>query len=411
MWQSTNFHSMHKYRAVLIFSGLVLICWIPFSCGSDPSSPDSFERFSDRYTAMEGDFHVHASGASNDTGGDSWPSEIAESARASGFDFIVLMDHSNSTGSDPDTTFEDPALFNMGPEFPYWDSAALLSDPDFLMIDGCELSPRQTEVNFLQPTGHIGCLPADLSTFDPNISFEDRPMGSVDGDGTVQQVLDAGGIPLLFHPYAVAPWIRYDWSSYSYAGMEVWNGTGGWDEFDEAARKAWLCDLLLGRQVFPIGGSDNHRVNIPVPGSGSDPALAYPSTIVWSDGQDWPSVVMGLDRGLITIREGSSELQLSAHDEDGRIVTEGGDWVFWEAMADPLAENPVLTISRCISCEDPRPSPVASPELGEEIIVEINLTPGEKQNGFFEALEGGIYHAILRTADGHYGALSGAVRP
>jgi hypothetical protein len=117
-----------------------------------------------------GDLHVHATDASNDTGGDSYPSDIKQKAQEAGLDFVVLTDHSNSTGSDPDTTYEDPALFNMGPEFPYWDSAAMLTDlGNFLMICGNELSPRHPGS---EPTGHIGCLPFNLNTFDQNYVFK-----------------------------------------------------------------------------------------------------------------------------------------------------------------------------------------------------------------------------------------------
>src|SRR5690606_15787840 len=78
-----------------------------------PPPPFSPRNISGQWWA--GDFHVHATGASNDTGGDSLPEDIAMVAQQRGLDFVVLTDHSNSTGSDPSTTDEDPLLFNMGP--------------------------------------------------------------------------------------------------------------------------------------------------------------------------------------------------------------------------------------------------------------------------------------------------------
>ena len=107
---------------------LIVLIQLLFSCGDA-----AVQRDEQGYEVpapgewLEGDFHVHSTGASNDTGGESWPEVIAAKAKEQGLFFVVLTDHSNSTGSDVSTTDEDPALFNMGPEFMYWERAAELS--------------------------------------------------------------------------------------------------------------------------------------------------------------------------------------------------------------------------------------------------------------------------------------------
>jgi hypothetical protein len=404
-----NISLRHFSSAAFAACGVLFLAVLLSACGEDgppdyaPDPPGAWYRI---------DLHVHATGASNDTGGDSWPSAIAERAQALGLDAVMLADHSNSTGSDPSTTDEDSLLFNMGNEFPYWDSAAILSSSDFLLVQGNELSPVKDGAASLQPTGHIGCLPPDLMAFDTSYVFTDRPMGAVSGGDALGQAKAAGCWSILYHPYAVAPWIRYDWQRFDYDAMEVWNGTGGWDLVDEFSRRAWLCDWVQGRRPVLVGGSDNHRVNIPAPGGGTDPALGHPYTAVFAEGLSWPAIVAGLQAGRTAVGEGNSILQLDAYTPDGD-PSDGSDaaWVRVRGTIDAQALDPVLTVSRCTACVDNRPgTPNEGPDVAEEVLEEMALTPGSELDLEY-AIEGqsGIYHAIVRTADGHYGSLSRAI--
>ena len=222
-----------------------------------------------------GDFHVHSTGASNDTGGDSWPSKIAATARDRGLDFVVLTDHSNSTGSDPTTTDEDPALFNQGPEFTWWDSAGMLSDPgDFLLVVGNELSPGRTGgLPSSSRPGTSVAFPPTLDGFDTSVGVHRPPARRCEWRRRVAAGcrcrLPADPLPPIrrgsLDPGSIGP-------GKATKRSRIWNGTGGWDEFDEASRDIWICDLLAGRSVSAVGGSDNHRVHIGPPGSGTDPA-------------------------------------------------------------------------------------------------------------------------------------------
>jgi hypothetical protein len=356
-----------------------------------------------------GDLHVHATGASNDTGGDSYPIDIRDKALEIGLDFVVLTDHSNSTGSDVDTTFEDPALFNMGPEFPYWDATAALTIPgSFLFVCGNEISPRHPGS---EPTGHIGCVPLNLNNFDQNYVFTDRPMGAVDGANTLMQATEAGCFKIVNHPYAINRWIAYDWTSFDYNAMEVWNGTIGFDDFDKFGYRAWICDLLQGRKVTPIGGSDTHRVNTPAPGQILDPALAYPVTAVFAESLTWDNIMEGLIAGNVYIGEGESSIQIDDYTE-GKCRANGTDvaWIRLRGDIDANLSNAKISLYYYTACDDPRPNTNSYPILSENLIFEKELN---QVNRFDEGVRledgNGVYAAILSGDGFHYWALSRAI--
>lgn len=382
---------------------------------------------------LAGDFHVHATGASNDTGGDSTPERIKEVGIARGLDFVVLTDHSNSTGSDPTTRDEDPALFNMGSEFPYWDVAAMLSDADFLMVDGNEISPVTEDER--GPTGHLGCYPRQLDTFmHETLVFTDRPRGSVDGANVIGQASQAGCFVTLNHPFGPASWISFDWSARrGWDAVEVWNGGGGFDSFDKQAIDAWACDLSQGIVTTAVGGSDNHRVNIEQPGTLLDPPLAQPTTYVWADALDWTEIVAGLDARRVTITDTGTPVELDAYGADGNWQGMIGDTLMpgqdlWLRVRGSISATPptgdldkarTLEIWRVVpgACDDrraqnERTSPEPNMErVGEWTIeqgdsfdeaVRVSVQPGEayfallSQRAFrFETHQGGITNAIV----------------
>jgi len=331
---------------------------------------------------LAGDFHVHATGASNDTGGNSTPERIKEVGVMRGLDFLVLTDHSNSTGSDPSTLDEDPALFNQGPEFPYWDEAARLSDDTFLMVDGNEMSPRQMDNG---PTGHVGCYPRDLATFDPDVAFVDRPRGEVTGAQTLQQAHDAGCFATVNHPFGPAPWIAFDWTSRDYDGIEVFNGGAGWDQFDYQAVEAYACDLSLGQVDTAMGGSDNHRVNQELPGTLTNPPLALPHTWVFADSLDWSTIVAGLDAHRVTISDTGTPMDVDVYAADGTwLAMTGGEFDASSgailrargALANSQGEARTLQFVRVTAdaCDDTRmPRQIIVPDPHWEIVDEVEV--------------------------------------
>ncbi len=372
----------------------------------------------------DGDVHVHASGASNDTGGDSTPQAIAKVARERGLSFIVLTDHSNSAGSDASTTHEDPALYNQGPEFPFWDEAVALSVPGtFVMIDGNELSP----VSYIQdgdqkippdgtsaPRGHVGCLPKNLATFQRDGAFTDRPPGLVSGGQVLAQARARGCFTVVNHPYGPTTWVRYDWSDMGYDAMEIWNGGMGYDVTDQRATDAWRCDLLAGKATVAIGASDNHRVHKPEPMTTDDPLnprLGWPRTAVWAAELTWPALMAGLQAGHTVIHEGQSFVQLDGYDADKRRAQgQTLRWIRVRGKLDPQGLATRLQVRRATACQDPRPG-LDPPVVTDALVLDQKVAPG----GSFDvpmAINGevGVYTAVLQPdAEDRYGALSGAL--
>lgn len=358
-----------------------------------------------------GDLHVHATGASNDAGVESTPARIREVALSRGLDFVVLTDHSNSTGSDPATLDEDPELFNQGPEFPYWDEAAALSDASFLMIDGNELSPRAVEDAGL--TGHVGCYPRDLSTFDPAVAFVDRPRGTVTGAQTLAQAREAGCFTTVNHPYAPTPWIAYDWTSFEYDALEVFNGGGAWDPFDHQAVRAWACDLAQGRSVTAVGGSDVHRVNEELPGRPLDPPLGSPTTWIFAESLEWSQLVASLDAGRVSVSDTGVPLDFDVYDASGRWLAMPGDTFAassgaWVRVRGEVANNASETRRLQVlgvppgGCTDTREPWLQNvPDPGWQVLATRRLQRGAFEEVFaIEAQPGWAYFAWLHpTSD------------
>ena len=359
---------------------------------------------------LAGDLHVHATGASNDTGGDSLPADIARVARERGLFFVVLTDHSNSTGSDVTTSEEDPALFNMGPEFPYWDRAAELSVAgELLLVDGNELSPIAAGDPPTEPTGHVGCVPADLEAFDREGFIRDRPRGTVSGADTLQQARDRGCFSVLNHPWGT-PWISFDWSSFDYDAIEVWNGTLGLDRLDGFGQRAWRCDLLQGRAVTAVGGSDNHRVNREPPGDPTHPALGYPTTWVFAAERTWPAIVAGLRAGLTSVGDGASRLAIDGYDEGGALTRGAGlRYVRLRGHLDESSPASRVRLVHTTACEDTRAADREVPTLTEGAETLTTIEPGADFD-LVVSVDGGpgVYTATMTSQD-HWGALSGAL--
>lgn len=348
---------------------------------------------------LAGDLHVHSTDASNDTGGDSTPEAIAQKAQELGLFFVVMTDHSNSTGSDTSTTEEDPDLFNQGPEFVHWDIAKELStDQEFILVSGNEISP--VDVDEKDPRGHIGCIPRTLSgDFDTDSPFIDRPRGVVSSADAIQQALDRGCFTILNHPYAITPWIASDWTSYDYEGMEVWNGgANSLDQYDMYGWNAFRCDLLAGRKVTPVAASDNHRVHHE--GGLLDPPLGRPKTSVFATERTWDAIIKGLDAGLVAMGEGDSIVKIDMYDAEGRR-TEGEDARYIRvrgALDAQSRKKATLRVTRATSCVDLRPSATEYPKVSEDRLLSETIEPGHT----FEFVipieaEAGVYTATLLT--------------
>jgi hypothetical protein len=275
---------------------------------------------------VDGDLHVHATGGSNDTDSTSFPLDIATVARTRGLDFIILTDHSNATGS---MTFGDDVENhpNLGPEFPYRELAASLSTPgEFVMLDGNEISPIASLTTAGPPRGHIGCLPRPGDPFGAvpaSFAFVDRPPGAITGGAGVSSCHSIGGFAVVNHPYSFVTWVAYDWTSFEYDAIEVWNGGLAQDAWDLKGVQAWWCDRSLGRVVAPVGASDCHHAHVDSPGTLTDPALGVTRTRVFVSELTPEGITAGLAAGRTVAHDDVSTLEVWASAASGEVLLPG----------------------------------------------------------------------------------------
>jgi hypothetical protein len=108
------------------------------------------------------------------------------------------------------------------------------------------------------------------------------------------QVRNSGGVVSINHPFENCS--RCDWTldwEHNDA-MEVWNGR--FDEKDEKAVKFWQGELVKGKRVTALGGSDAH----------SPPDInGLPTSVVRVEGEkSQASIVEGVKRGRVYLVEG-----------------------------------------------------------------------------------------------------------
>jgi len=267
---------------------------------------------------LAGDLHVHSAVGSNDASPESTVEAIVDAAVAQELSWLVITDHSNSSGSMGCQDVEDCP--NSGPEFPASEAAVSLSSANLVLAVGSELSPIDTLDGAGAPVGHIGCLPP-TDGFSFTGAFEDRPPGAVDGLATVAQCRDISGLAVVNHPFAQASWLRWDWSSKDFDGIEVWNAGLGWDPTDERALWAWECLISAGRSVIPIAASDSHDAGVSPGANPLSPALGEARTsvlIATEESADWASLRQALGEGPVTLHDRDSFVSLLA-------VRSGGD--------------------------------------------------------------------------------------
>lgn len=376
-----------------------------------------------------GDFHVHSSVGSNDTydsegQGLSWPRDIAAVARERGMSFVTVTDHSNSAGSVTHTTMEFEDRWNEGPEFPLWETAAALTTQDFLFINGSEISPvsyldpaicedcSETGEK-LEPVGHIGCVPRSLETFDTTGAIIDRPPGAVTGKMAVDQCLERNGFAILNHPYSdPVVWLTYDWTSFDYNAIEVWNGSAGYSFMDHAAYDAYLCDRLAGRDVVAVGGSDNHVTHVPYHDNPINlrPPLGMPMTSVFADALEWDRIMTAVSNGRIVIHDKGSFVQFHVR-ADAQYVGGIGDTIRISQLKEPsvtmrlrgestLAQELRVTHVAPDGCNDPRAAFTSSlPEVTRNVVHEQRVCETESPCTFETdltlELKPGLYFATL----------------
>lgn len=250
---------------------------------------------------LAGDVHVHSSVGSNDTDGLGGIEALAPAMERAGLDWLVLTDHSNSTGSMHCDDVEDCP--NLGPE-------GTPGDWPPNVFWGSEISPVAALGAPSEPTGHIGCIARDGVSFPGLAAFTDRPTGSVDGRQAIDECQEFGGFAVLNHPFGPAPWVAYDWSSDAYEAIEVYNGGARFDSTDLQALRQWEQERAEGRKVGLVGGSDSHRWGQLDPEDLLNPPLGWPAT--WVHVRESEGPLDALFAGRVVVAEPGSWIEFTA---------------------------------------------------------------------------------------------------
>jgi hypothetical protein len=260
------------------------------------------------------DLHTHSSVGSNDTEGLSPVADLAAVARERGLSMVVITDHSNSAGSMDCPSGDVEDCPNQGPEFPAEEAALAEGDLGFSLVVGLEISPVYDLGTSSEPTGHIGCIPHTENAFRGlEAPVIDRPVGEVEGGEGIAWCQSHDGFAIVNHPFTVAGWINYDWTSMDYDAIEVFNGGARFDSGDWDAVQAWACDVSEGRSVVPVGGSDTHRANTPTPPEGPlDQAIGFPTTWVWSQSDAPDALLAALTAGRVMVTDPRTRLEVEA---------------------------------------------------------------------------------------------------
>jgi hypothetical protein len=332
------------------------------------------------------DLHAHTSVGSNDTDG-STVEDLGVVAQERGLALLVITDHSNAAGSMDCETGDVEDCPNQGPEFPARIAADAASREGFSIAVGVEISPVDSLERTMNPTGHIGCLPGVGDPFrNLDSPITDRPAGSVPGGAGVDWCLEAGGLSVVNHPFSIAGWIAYDWSSQDYDALEVFNGGGRFDANDAQGVDAWLCDLAQGKSTIALGGSDTHRASTQTPPPELlDQALGFPTTWVWSESSDREALLGALGAGRVIVGDPRTQLDLTAHG-GGQAV---GPGQILEAEAATLtvtvqtaASGLVLQLISIVEddcTDDPRWTTGEAPSYSPTFLLEQDLIAGQEQ--------------------------------
>lgn len=214
---------------------------------------------------LKGDTHLHT--AHSD--GKYLPSELLRKCRKKGLDFAIITDHNTNTGG-----------------------KARYNNADILAIQGYELT------NYL---GHINFWGIE-KPFDGVITYDNFD----DFLPLVNQGYERGATISLNHITCKKNGWELPLEGFPYHSVEVWNGPMRIDNI--TAIKWWHNQLLRGRKLPAVGGSDYHNDFVVTS------LLAQPTMAVYADSNTTTDILKAIRQGnsFITYKADKTMLYLTS---------------------------------------------------------------------------------------------------
>ncbi|MRN53904.1 CehA/McbA family metallohydrolase [Paenibacillus monticola] len=205
---------------------------------------------------MKGDLHMH----SVHSDGTYTIAEAIESCKEKGLEFMAFTDHNNASQN----------------------FSTLAADDQIVLIPGVELTSYK---------GHCNLL-GELDALD-----DFRILTSEQAVATLQRAADHGAFISLNHPFCSnCPWeLGFD---LPYDAIEVWNGP--WRPINETAVRWWHQQLVSGRKLIAVGGSDTHRLDLHV-------AHGTPTSYVRSAAESKDAILRGIRAGHVVLSFNTNE--------------------------------------------------------------------------------------------------------
>ncbi|MBO9128138.1 CehA/McbA family metallohydrolase [Bacillus sp. 165] len=209
----------------------------------------TIEYAKEEFRWLKGDLHTH----SVHSDGKFTLREKADIAERDGLDFVALTDHNTSSQNE-----------------------AYPRDVNTLFIPGMELTTNWGHLNF-------------FGVSDPVRDF--RVNNMEDLHAQLEEGRKRGAYISLNHPYCRNTGWRLEWD-FDYDWVEVWNGP--WREDNQAALDWWQEQLVSGKRLVAVGGSDTHR---------PDPYVVHgmPTTWVYSKSLTSAEILKAIDRGHVVL--------------------------------------------------------------------------------------------------------------
>jgi hypothetical protein len=243
----------------------------------------------ERYRWLRGDLHLH----SVHSDGRYELAEVLRLSEAAGLDFIALTDHNTSS-----------------------QNLAYPRESRLVCIPGMELTTYRGHCNMLGLTGPVRDF---------------RVRTKADLHERLREARQTGASISINHPFkdCDTPGCRWEWGwDVDYDWVEVWNGP--WVQCNKEALDWWQGQLVGGRRLVAVGGSDTHRPNQPT-------RHGTPTCWVWSRSRSVEAILEAVHAG---------HLFITYSPEGPAVELRCGGYMMGDEIAAPPVEELQVAVSR-----------------------------------------------------------------